>query len=123
MSLQSLSLFELSQSLLLSSSFGFFDSSLIVLLLGEVNVSLLPKVLLLCESNFVESGSFFLFSLDFSKSLLFEEVSFVDDIQRVVLIGDEGLFNDWNVWVLALVALDVFVFHDLHVVPAVIYGM
>ena len=78
---------------------------------------------MLSKSNFVEPGSLLLFSLDLSKSFLFEEVSFVDDIQRVVLVGDEGLFDDWDVWVLALVALHVLVLHHLHVVPAIIDGM
>lgn len=75
---------------------------------------------MLLQSNLMKSCSLFLLTLNSSKSFLFYEISFVDYFNRVVLVLDECLFDDRNVWMLALVTLQVLFLHDLDVIPVFI---
>ena len=68
----------------------------------------------------MKSRSLFLLTLDSSKSFLFDEVSLVDDFNRIMLILDKGLLDDRNMWMLALVTLNVLVFHELNVIPTIV---
>lgn len=68
----------------------------------------------------MKSCSLFLLTLNSSKSFLFYEISFVDYFNGVVLELDECLFDDRNVWMLALVTLQVLVLHDPDVIPVFI---